>query len=129
MRQKTHAKNDIRLFLCLLLTAGILFSVFALWPRRAAAGLEIWQNGSLVGTYPLSEDRVICLKDPEGGYNRIEIRDSTVSMEEADCPDLICVRHAPIERTGETIVCLPHKLILRIVGTAEDACTDLDASA
>jgi len=38
-----------------------------------------------------------------------------VDVIEADCPDKICVKHTNIKNAGETIICLPHKLVIEIV--------------
>ena len=31
----------------------------------------------------------------------------------------ICVRHRPIDRSGDTIICLPHKLVAEITAGAD----------
>ena len=48
------------------------------------------------------------------------IQDGQAFIEEADCPDKLCVKHKPISRNGESIICLPHKLAIRIVGGEEE---------
>ena len=48
-------------------------------------------------------------------------------MIEADCPDLICVHHKPISRQGESIVCLPHKVIVEVTG--EESAQEDEANA
>lgn len=58
------------------------------------------------------------------GYNLIEIGDEKVRVIEADCPDLIDVKQGYISNIGETIVCLPHKLVIEIKGMNED--TEID---
>jgi len=35
---------------------------------------------------------------------------------DADCPDRLCVKQRAISKQGETIVCLPHRLIVKIEG-------------
>ena len=47
--------------------------------------------------------------------NIIIIKDGKASMAKADCPDKICVNHAAISKKGETIVCLPHKVVVEVV--------------
>ena len=44
------------------------------------------------------------------------IADGTADVTQADCPDKICVDHAPISRDRETIICLPHKLVVEVKG-------------
>ena len=62
---------------------------------------------------PLSEPGEYRISDGDS-YNVIEIAEGGVRMKEADCPDQYCVKHAPIDKVNETIVCLPHKVVLEI---------------
>ncbi len=59
----------------------------------------------------------------EDGFNKIEVKDGTVAVTEADCPDKVCVRTGYIRQTGEVIACLPHELTVTIAGkkAQEDA--------
>ena len=49
-------------------------------------------------------------------YNLISVTGGMVVMESADCRDQICVRHKPVSSKGESIICLPHKLVVEIDG-------------
>lgn len=60
----------------------------------------------------------------EYGYNLIEIGDEKVRVIEADCPDKIDVKQGYISRIGETIVCLPNKMVVEIKGLDKD--TEID---
>ena len=46
--------------------------------------------------------------------NTINIKDGKVSVTEANCHDELCVKSHKISRDGEMIVCLPHKLYVKI---------------
>lgn len=52
----------------------------------------------------------------ELGYNLIEIGDEKVRVLEADCPDQIDVKQGWISNVGETLICLPHRLVVEIKG-------------
>lgn len=54
-----------------------------------------------------------------GSYNLLAVSDGTVTMEAADCKDQICVHHRPIKSEGESIICLPHKLVVEMEGGEE----------
>ncbi|MHA5179805.1 NusG domain II-containing protein [Oenococcus oeni] len=47
-------------------------------------------------------------------YNVVVATGKKVKIVEANCPDQICVQHAAIGKAGQSIVCLPHKLIVKI---------------
>lgn len=59
-------------------------------------------------------ERSDCPKDTP--YNLLCISDGKIRMESADCKDQICVHHKPISGIHESIICLPHKLVIEIVG-------------
>lgn len=67
---------------------------------------------------------------PKGnGYNLLVVSGSHVSMESADCRDQICVHHIPITGGGESIICLPHRLVVEIVGETDSETPDVIAKA
>ena len=76
-------------------------------------------NGTLWGTYDIpagSEVKELRIEDEEGNYNVVVITSEGTYIEEANCPDQICVNWGKINRPGQTIVCLPHRLVISIIG-------------
>lgn len=69
--------------------------------------------GEVYGRYALDEDQVIEVQDGDF-YNRVRIKDGKAYMEEADCPDGYCEEQGKINNRTQTIVCLPHKLVVEI---------------
>ena len=67
-----------------------------------------------------AEDEIISVTDSKGGKNTICIRNGEIFVEEADCPDGICVKHGPLEKSGTPIVCLPHELVIRWAETSAE---------
>ncbi len=98
----------------LLLVAVGVFLVLCL---GAADGqcVEVTVDGRLVATLPLDTDTQLVI-DGVGGQNTLSILDGKASVTAADCPDKVCVRHRAITRAGESILCLPHKVAVRVVG-------------
>ena len=43
------------------------------------------------------------------------IENGKANMESADCPNQICVHHSAISLNGETIVCLPNRVVIEVV--------------
>lgn len=54
--------------------------------------------------------------ETDHGYNLLEIGDEEIRVIEASCPDQIDVKQGSISRIGETIVCLPNKMVVEIKG-------------
>ena len=105
-------KRDILLAAGILLLAGILYLFFR------PGGMGVWAvviiDGQETARYALLEDRMVTLGD--GAYNILNISHGAAAIIEANCGDLTCVRTGEISREGEIIVCLPHRLVVRIEG-------------
>ena len=43
------------------------------------------------------------------------ISDGKADMESADCPNQICVHHSAISHIGETIICLPNRVVIEVI--------------
>jgi len=57
--------------------------------------------------------------DCGSGHNTVTVRGGTISVTEADCPDKVCVRTGAISGGTVPIVCLPHRLEIRVVNGAD----------
>ena len=75
-------------------------------------------DGELREELSLKENERVAI-DTLWGFNIVETKDGQVFVTEADCRDQICVDHKKIEKVGETIVCLPHKMVVEIIGEGE----------
>jgi len=60
------------------------------------------------------EPIIFDIKDEDGDVNTIEVVSGKIRIKAANCNDQVCIRTGFISKPGETIVCLPHKLIIEI---------------
>ncbi len=111
-------KKGDKILILVLLVAAVAFAFFFFLGAEKGGYARITADGVVKAELPLSEDTLYRV-ETEQGFNIIQIQDGYVSMHEADCRDQICVEHKKIHLTGETIVCLPHKLVVEIVGEKE----------
>ena len=105
----------------LVISVALCIFVYAV-PHGTHGSIQITVDGKLYGTYSLAEDQVIQI----GDTNVCEIKDGEVKMTEADCPDKLCVHQKAISKTNETIVCLPNKVVVQVIGAGE---SELDSIA
>lgn len=75
-------------------------------------------DGKLVGNFSLEEDRFIPV-DGKLGTTRVEIVDNGVRVLDSPCPHKLCVKSGTISKSGETLVCLPNGVVIRIEGEEE----------
>lgn len=125
---QNYQKNAV--LLVLLLIVLVLGSL--LWLKDAAVRAEshrrlanIYQNGTLIRSIPLNE-----VSDPytftvlgeNNCHNEIEVRQGSIGIISADCPDKLCVQQGFIDSSLLPITCLPNHLVIQI--TEEDTGTD-----
>lgn len=86
------------------LSIVLLFS-FSKQGRRVI----IKQNGAVVYDERIDIDKTVDIKT-----NTVVIKDGSVYMSDAACKNQICVNTGKISKKGESIVCLPNKVIIEI---------------
>ena len=111
---KRSLKNDVLLILALLVLAGSAWVVLRL-TRRAGGEAVVTVDGTVVATLSLEEAGTFPIAAGDGS-NLIQIADGRVRVAEADCPSQHCVRSGWAKYEGQTIVCLPHKLVVTVRG-------------
>ena len=109
-------RGDIGLIVGCLLAALICCGLW-LGLRRDGAAVIVEQDGRETARYALTKDRTVKIEGA-AGYNILVIEGGEVWLSEADCPNLLCVKTGKIRYAGQSIVCLPHRLAVRIVGGA-----------
>ena len=81
---------------------------------------EIYQDEALVKRVPLTEGLHETVTIDGSVQNIIEIDGRTVRFSESTCPDQVCVRTGTLTRAGQTAVCLPNRVIVRLRGGAPE---------
>ncbi len=119
-------KNDFILIIIITIIAltGLLFVTN--YMGRSGEFAVVKENGKEVLRVDLSkEDEYKIVTD--NGFNIIKVVDGTVMVIDSDCKNKICVNHRPIRSTSESIICLPHKLIVEI--EKEDSNSEVDSES
>ena len=120
-------KGDLLIVGIILLLAATFFLINVIRDRESSGegSVLLIRDGSVTASFPLSEDITVTLWNEERThYNLLMIRDGSAEISDANCPDKICVRSKAIARDGESIICLPHRLVLSVHSERE---SDMDA--
>lgn len=115
-RKNALKRGDLYLIGGCLLAALVLCGLWLLL-RRNGGVVIVEQGGTETARYALGQDRAVRIEGPDG-YNILVIRGGEAWLSEADCPNRLCVKTGKIRYAGQSIVCLPHKLTVRIAGGA-----------
>ena len=99
-------KADI-ILAAVLIIAGLAMSYMLSFGQEAGSRAEIYSDGKLYGIYAL------------------EIKDGSMYMKSEDCNGHDCISQGSISKTGQSIICLPNKIVAEITGGS----SELDAVA
>lgn len=118
-------KQDFILIGTILAAAIIIFAALHFLPHNGAK-IQVEVDKKVVQTLPLNKDAEYVI-ETENGTNTLVIEDGFAFVKEADCKNQICVHHSKISKNGESIICLPHKVVITVVD--ENAKDEIDAGA
>ena len=106
--------GDAVIIAVVLVLAAALTAVLAAGTQGDRLYAEVWQDNQLVERVALNDgtDRTIDLD----GHNVIVLSGKSARMASADCHDQVCVRTGTLTRAGQVAVCLPNRVVLKIVG-------------
>ena len=110
-------KRDI--ILCIVLIAVGITCWLVMWFVLPAGNTaDVYIDGKLVQTIDMTVDDAYEFSTDRGS-NTVVVESGKIRVSDADCPDKVCVNMGWKSRRGETITCLPHKLVIEIQGGGE----------
>ncbi len=119
-------KKDMIIYASVLLLFGAAYIITAVIRQHRPAGTyaRVSVDGSIIADYPLSQDFETVIDGYSDGNLRLVIKDGTADVISSTCPDKICVRHRAVSRTGESIICMPNRVVIEII--SEDNYQEID---
>lgn len=111
-------KLDLYIIIAVLVISGGLFAMFNMQPQ-VDQEVVIYVKGEEYARVPIDGKEHVYEIQNELGYNKIIVSGDGVRIEEADCPDHECILFGTLSRTGQSIICAPHYLVIEIVGNVD----------
>ena len=118
-------KKEIIAVLILVLIAVVSFVCIRFFVEGKGKYVKVYVNNKLTKTFDLNKDREYFI-ETKVGYNLLIIKNNKVRILDADCPNKICVDKGYISKNEESIICLPHHVVVTVESDEEKA---LDAVA
>lgn len=112
-------KADLLLLAAAFVFSAVLAAVLLL--RSPGGTVQVRVAGAVTAGYPLDVDASYTITGADGGMNLLVIEDGAARIEEASCPDGVCVHTGRIRRNGQSIVCLPNQVVVEIVSDTENS--------
>ena len=104
-------RNDLILILGIICIAAFAYLLHERMQNVDDGIVIVKVDGEEKGTYRLSEEQTI---EINGGTNILQIKEGKADMTEADCPDKLCVHQKAVSKNGESIICLPNKVVIEV---------------
>lgn len=103
----------------------LLFLFFFLLPHNSSGTkAQLRVHGKVIKTFDLSKNQCWTYRSEDGDYNEIEVKDGAIAVVKASCRDQIDVQRGFISKVNDTIVCLPHDLVIQIIGDQSESGVD-----
>lgn len=119
-KEKSRVINDIILILFFCVIAVIMSFILYNREDHDDIMLKISVDGNIAVTYEFNKEDTIDKTFPLGTGNVVVLKDGQVYMESADCPDGLCMKQGKISLSGQSIVCLPHKVVVKLTNITEE---------
>lgn len=108
----------------IFLLAVLALSAFGLFHfgKGASAAVSrkafVYENGKLIEKIDLKIDGIIDLSLQHGSME-VEIKQGRIRISNSSCPHKICVNTGWVEKPGGTIVCVPNKVLVEVLGKCD----------
>lgn len=110
---KNKTRNDIILLVTLVfLSLGVIL----FWPKNNGETVEIYKEGALLMSLDIKTDG-----EWDIGGLTVVVKNKEAYVINATCPDKVCQNTKAIKNKGESIICVPAKIVVKIADSKYDA--------
>lgn len=110
-------KSDFKLIVLLLIIIGGIF-IFIGVTKKEGSIAEVYYEDEMVLSIDLNINKEYII-DGELGDVVLEVKDNKIRVKEENSPKHICSKEGFIGDSSRTLICLPNKIIVKIVGDNE----------
>jgi hypothetical protein len=114
MKPRLLRKSDLLLIIIILAVAAACWVSYSLLGSGTGDIVVVSVDNKEYARLPLDKDTSLLITSANGGTNLLVIENKTAYMAESDCKNQVCVHAGRISKSGEIIVCLPHKVVVTI---------------
>lgn len=112
-------KKEIIAVLILVIIAVASFVCIRFFVEDEGKYVKVYVNEKLTKTFDLTKDREYFI-ETKFGYNLLIIKNERARILDADCPNKICVNKGYISKNGESIICLPHHVVVTVESSEDN---------
>jgi len=123
---KIKKGDTLILFFILIALMGWLLQNY-IWPDSEQKTAIIEIDGQTYQKIAINTDtqEEFIIELPKNNQIHIVVEKNSIQVEDASCPDKVCIRTGAVSKPGQNIVCLPNKVVVYIAGAGDSTIDDL----
>ncbi len=110
-------KKDFLLIIVVIIIISIMF-IFTNMTKEKGDTAEVYYEDKLILQIDLNIDKEYTVQGFLGDVV-IEVKDKKVRVKKENSPQHICSKEGFISDSSKALICLPNKIVIKIVGTSE----------
>ena len=112
-------KNDL-ILLVVIAAVGCIIAATVYLSSAGGSFVQVSVSGNITETLPLNTDTELEIKGESSGTCLLVIENGEAYVKSADCPDGTCVKTGRISKNGQSIICLPNKIVIMVVNENDE---------
>ena len=113
-------KNNDLILIGVLLAGFAVLMVMLMLTKSGGTYAVVSVDSVEVASFPLNQDITYEIDGYNGGRNTLIIKDGKAHLEDSSCPDHLCEHMGKIHKVGQSIICLPNRVVVEIRGAGKD---------
>ncbi len=104
----------------IIISLVIAFAVvsFIFLPKSAGEKFVVTHDGKIILEGELSKDSEYSINGSLGQM-KLLVKDGKISVVKSNCPRKLCIKRGSISKQGDSIICVPNRVIITIQGKGE----------
>lgn len=107
-------KSDLRLVEIVSIVCVLTIMLPFFFQKNGEKVALVYYKNQLIQTIPISNNQLEYQVMGENGMVTIETKDGKIRVKEENSPLHLCSKQGYIQKSTETIVCLPNKIVIKI---------------
>ena len=119
LTKKKSLRLDV-IIIAAFIAAGLIFALILFAGGHKGSTVKISVDGEVINEFPLDKDATYEIEGYDGGTNLLVIENGEAYIKEASCPDGLCIHMGRISTAGQSVVCLPNRVVVSIDGGEDE---------
>ena len=103
-------------FIIIFIVFFISFNLIFTHKKKTSGGIAEVKTPNRIYRIRLNKDRIMTIKG-KLGFLKLEVKSGKIRVLDSPCPKKICINTGWISKPGQMIVCIPNRVIIKILGS------------